>query len=94
MIRQTVTLAQPKIERPCRFRAEWGATLLSAFSEAAHVGTRPHHHVPAVQLDRLEILTVQTTLPWLDRALAGLGIYVYLRPLVVAWCMEWQAQGQ
>ena len=25
----------------------------------------------------------QTTLPWLDRALAGLGIYVYLRPLVV-----------
>ena len=25
----------------------------------------------------------QTTLPWLDRALAGLGIHVYLRPLVV-----------
>ena len=25
----------------------------------------------------------QATLPWLDRALAGLGIHVYLRPLVV-----------
>src|SRR5215471_9508405 len=52
-IGQTVAFAQPSFEGLSCFRAEWGATLFSAFPEAAHVGARSQHDILTVEPDQL-----------------------------------------
>jgi hypothetical protein len=53
LIRQSLAFAQPNLKCSCRFRAEWGATLFSAFPKAANVGARPENNILAVEPDQL-----------------------------------------
>lgn len=79
MIRQTVTLAQPNFPFPAGV-AHNAAVCLFRGSARRHPSPSPR---PGSSAQSTRDPDRQTTLPWLDRALAGLGIYVYLRPLVV-----------
>jgi hypothetical protein len=53
MIRQSLAFAEPNLDRPCCFRAEWCAAPFSALAQAAHVGARPQDDILAVEPNQL-----------------------------------------